>query len=233
MMRWLVPAVILVVCLAAAAVSQTGESTAFGVSPASFGVMKYFPGDVVHIVVEAPSDVVSVTALMPDGEQLNLSFNRRTQVWHNYWEVPAGFKKGGYTAKLRAVDVEGRVFEGETELFYVGEPTLPMVMRIEPTKEARLRPAAVKKPAEKKEKIAKKAVVKPKKAKKAKKVAVKAKPGYVSGMRLMIEAREYLFKHDYGKTLAKLDALLKIDPGNSEIRAMRNQIARSLKSRKR
>ena len=216
-MRWLVAGIVLMLALAQPALAQTLTS-------ASFGVLKYFPGDVVHIVVDAPPDVIRVTALMPDGEQLNMSFSRRAGVWHNYWEVPPGFKKGGYTAKLRAVDVEGRVFEGDSELFYVGEPTLPMIMQIMPTKEARaLRPPAVKKEAAKKKKIAQKPKPKPKKVKKA---AVKPKPQPVDRIRLIVEARENLFREEYGKLKGKLDTLLRIDPDNNEIRSMRKRIAK-------
>jgi len=214
-MRWLVAGIVLMLALAQPALPQALTS-------ASFGVLKYFPGDVVHIVVDAPPDVIRVTALMPDGEQLNMSFSRRAGVWHNYWEVPPGFKKGGYTAKLRAVDVEGRVFEGDSELFYVGEPTLPMIMQIMPTKEARaLRPPAVKKAAAKKKKVAKKP-----KPKKEKKVAVKPKLAEADRIRLIVESREHLFREEYGKLKGKLDTLLRIDPDNDEIRSMRKRIAK-------
>lgn len=200
-----------------------------GISTVTFSVLKYFPGDVVHLVVDVPPDVVSVTATMPDGEQLNLGFSLRSRVWHNYWEVPAGFKKGGYTAKLRAVDVAGRVFEGESDLFYIGEPSLPMIMKLATTKEVRTYQPEVaerkveRKPSAQKPQLAKS---KPKPAKKARVRRPVASP---SRMRLMVEAREQLFRQDYGKLQNRLDALLKIDPGNNEIRTMRNKAAKGIK----
>jgi hypothetical protein len=234
-MRRVLLGAVLLVGLALPVLSQT-------ISSASFGVLKYFPGDVVHIVVEAPPDVVNITALMPDGERLNLSYSRRTRVWHNYWEVPAGFKKGGYSAKLKAEDAEGRAYEGDSELFYVGEPTLPMVMQVGLTGEARsARPPVPEKEIEKTKEIAP-TLQKPKRASKPVKIVKARKPRRSGAMpklarrprvisepdrlRLMVQAREYYFKHDYGKLKGKLDELIKIDPDNREIRTLRKQITK-------
>jgi hypothetical protein len=232
-MKYVLFGALLLVCLSLPLDAAVEAPASIDITAATFSVLKYFPGDVVHLVVDVPPDVVSVTALMPDGEQLNLGFSRRSRVWHNYWEVPSGFKKGGYTAKLRAVDVEGRIFEGESDLFYVGEPTLPMVMRLVPSREARvLPPVFVKGKVERKPK----AKVKVKVVKQAKRkpravknVRVVAQPEAPSRMRLLVEAREQLFKNDYGKLKTKLDALLKIDPDNNEIRALRNKAAKGTK----
>lgn len=105
--------------MAAACLAEGNITSEFG-----GGVKSYLPGDLVHIVVGAPADVVEITAVMPDEQKLKLDFERRTHVWHGYWEIPYGFKKGTYSATLTAVDVEGKSFTGKTVYFYVGEPAL-------------------------------------------------------------------------------------------------------------
>jgi hypothetical protein len=94
-------------------------------------IKSYLPGDLVHMVIGAPADVVAVTAVMPDGQKVKLDFERRTHIWHGYWEVPYGFKKGTYYATLTARDVEGKSFVGKTLYFYVGEPALVTLIGLE------------------------------------------------------------------------------------------------------
>jgi hypothetical protein len=223
-MRWIVSGILLLLFLSLPLIAAE-EPTGAAFSAAAFSVLKYFPGDVVHLVVDVPPDVVSVSATMPDGEQINLGYSQRSRIWHNYWEVPAGFKKGGYTARLKAIDVEGRVFEGESDLIYIGEPTLPMVMKLAPTKEVQVLPLESVKGKVAATKAPKQIKKKPKPAKKRRVV----KPAAPSRLRLLVEAREQLFRQDYGKLKTKLDALIKIDPDNNEIRTMRRQVAKGEK----
>lgn len=97
----------------------------------------YLPGDLVHLVVGAPANIVEVVAQMPDGSRFQLDFERRTHIWHGLWEVPYGFKKGVYSADLIATDVEGRQLEGKTTPFYIGEPALITLIGVgELTKES-------------------------------------------------------------------------------------------------
>lgn len=108
----------------------------FKISSSDLGVREYLPGDIVHIVIEAPLDTSQVKAVMPDGDEITLNYDGRSNLWHGYWEVPSSFKKGIYQANLRATDVEGGHFEGISTAFYIGEPVLALMMRITATSEA-------------------------------------------------------------------------------------------------
>lgn len=88
------------------------------------------PGDIVHIIVEAPFDTQQVSAVMPDEQKIDLTYDGRRTVWHGYWEVPYGFKKGVYTAVLLAVDVEGKTFQGQSSQFIIGEPTMALLVQL-------------------------------------------------------------------------------------------------------
>jgi hypothetical protein len=112
---------LLLVCLLLAAACWADENFSANLGG---GVKSYLPGDLVHLVVGAPADVVEIKAVLPDGQTIKLDFERRTHVWHGYWEVPYGFKKGTYSAALTAFDVEGKSFSGQTVYFYIGEPAL-------------------------------------------------------------------------------------------------------------
>lgn len=94
---------------------------------------EYLPGDIVHIVVEAPLDTQQIIATMPDEQQVTLAYDGRNSVWHGYWEVPYGFKKGVYTAMLLATDVDGKSFEGQSAQFLVGEPILALMVQLAPS----------------------------------------------------------------------------------------------------
>lgn len=173
----------------------------------------YFPGDTVHIVVEAPMDTDSVSAVMPDGQELSMFLDRRTKVWHNYWQVPVNFKKGTYTAKLTAVDVEGRNFEGETAPIFVEEPTMPVVMRFAPS--GKVKPAAAAP------------------APAAARAKFKSKEEFnVARMRYILLAKDFMAKQEYEKAKAQLEALLEIDPGNAEVKLMLSRIEVLIKARK-
>lgn len=100
----------------------------------------YLPGDFVHVVVEAPVDTSQITAIMPDGTPVALIQERRTNIWRGIWQVPVDFKKGTYSANLTAVDVQGNVFTGQTDSFYVGELALVTLVS-KPTAEAAAAPA--------------------------------------------------------------------------------------------
>ncbi|MBI5699820.1 response regulator [Candidatus Saganbacteria bacterium] len=95
----------------------------------------YLPGDFVQVIVEAPVDTAQITALMPDGTVIGLVQQRRTNVWRGIWQVPINFKAGDYAAKLQAVDLEGNIFEGQTDNFTIG--ALAMITLVgKPTVEA-------------------------------------------------------------------------------------------------
>ena len=214
----------------------------------------YYPGDVVHVVVEAPIDTDNVTAIMPDGQELIMVYDRRNKIWHNYWQVPMYFKRGTYVAKLTATDVEGKTFKGETSSIVVAEPTMPVVMQFASSPEAPAIPATpapiVQKP------VAPPAVapapthpavkqavvtVKPK-AKPVKTVKKRAKSRVkptaapkedinILRMRYITSARNYLSKQDYENAKAQLVALLKIDPENTEVKLMLDRISAVIKAK--
>jgi hypothetical protein len=211
------------------------QGGAFGAGPANAGAQPisktqaYFPGDVVHIIVAAPVDTDGVTAVMPDGQELNLIFDKRKSVWHNYWQVPIGFRKGSYTAKLIAMDVEGNQFEGESSPIFVEEPTLPVILRFAGSEEAKPTPVAAP-PTEKPKEAARavKPAVKPKK-----KIAVQSKEDFnVARLKYITLAKDYLQKKEYEKAKAQLEALLKIDPDNREVKLMISRIDAIIKARK-
>jgi len=81
----------------------------------------YLPGDIVHVIVDAPVDTVQITSTMPDGTIISLIQGRSTNIWRGIWQVPVDFKAGTYWAKLTAVDVKGDTFDGQTDPFTIGE----------------------------------------------------------------------------------------------------------------
>lgn len=199
----------------------------------------YLPGDVIHLVVAAPVDTVDLLAQMPDGSRIPLGFERRSHIWHGYWEVPYSFKKGDYHAKLIATDVEGKIFEGQTKDFYIGEPSLVTmigkttgeVARPQPPEQPTVsRPARVTKEisrpvAARKPKV--KAKAKPELSFKFKKIA--AKPLKVERPKgkkaeLLAALRYYLGRSDYQKARQKIEALIEADPGNAGYKKMRQRL---------
>jgi hypothetical protein len=107
----------------AAAVQATNEAIA------QREVKIYFPGDFVHIIVEAPPDTAALGCLMPNSDRLELIHDRRSGVWHGLWQVPVGFPSGTYTAVLEAQDMQGEMFSGETVPFIIGELTMIMIAK--------------------------------------------------------------------------------------------------------
>jgi hypothetical protein len=205
----------------AACLSQAGQ--------AAVSHQVYFPGDVVHIVVEAPVNTDSVSAVMPDGQELNMIFDRRNQVWHNYWQVPMSFKKGTYTAKLSALDVEGKSFEGESAPILVDEPTIPVIMRFTSSGEVRPAPAAVAPVPAAPAPVAVRAKAKPRE----KRIVAQPKEDFnVARIRYITSARDFVAKQEYEKAVIQLQALLKIDPGNKEVKLMLARIESIIKARK-
>jgi hypothetical protein len=200
--------------------------------PAGAPNQVYFPGDIVHIVVEAPVDTSQIVATMPDGTEFLMFYEQRTRVWHNYWEVPAGFKKGTYAAHLVATDVEGRIFSGETAAFFVGEPNLPVVLRLMSTEEAspappaaEIKPEPVPPAAEKKPEPKKRIETGGKPAAKPDQVIVgRPKDRDIERLQLMNSAREYMAKQDYRSAREELRAYLRIDPDNIEVELMLNRL---------
>jgi len=203
---------------------------------ASLGMREYLPGDIVHIVIEAPVDTNRIKAIMPDGEEINLIYDGHLNIWNGYWEVPAGFKKGIYQARLAASDVEGVSFEGSSSAFYISEPVLALMMKVAPSEEV----AGEERPTEK-EKIAKSVeptVINPP----VKIAAKKVKPGKVARIvpkedinvakaRLIAAARSYLAQFEYEKAKAELNALLKIEPDNKEVKTMLNRLEAVIRTR--
>jgi hypothetical protein len=116
----------------------------FGISEAGTPAKQYFPGDIIHLVVQAPIDTDHLSALMPDNRTVKFSFEPATNLWHGYWEVPANFKKGSYNANLVAVDFDGNTFEGMTTAFFIGESAVQMA-NLSPTEEATLKEQQAKK----------------------------------------------------------------------------------------
>ena len=92
-------------------------------------VKTYFPGDFVHIIVEAPPDTAVLDSLMPNDDRIELIHDRRANVWHGLWQVPIGFPSGTYTAVLEAKDMQGETFSGETAPFIIGELTMIMIAK--------------------------------------------------------------------------------------------------------
>ena len=184
-----------------------------------------------------PVDVNQITAVTPDNTKIKLEFERRTRTWHGYWEIPYGFKKGTYYATLIAANIEGKTFEGQTKGFYIAEPNLVTMIGIEYTREVEVKeeikepPAtapieqAVQAPAGrpsvparklKKAARAARAVIKKTEAQKREEAMVKA--------RLIASARFYLKNQEYRKANMSLKSLLKMEPGNKDIRAVVNRI---------
>ncbi len=126
---------------ALAAQQQAGN---FGISEAGTPAKKYFPGDIIHLVVQAPIDTDTLSALMPDNRTIKFTYEPPTNLWHGYWEVPQGFKKGSYTANLVAMDFDGNTFEGLTSTFFIGEPVV-QTAGLSPSEEASLKEQQAKK----------------------------------------------------------------------------------------
>ena len=99
-----------------------------GLVAVSVNSRTYLPGDFVHLVVEAPDDTAQISATLPDGSAANLVQDRRSNVWRGIWQVPIDFKRGTYSARLAAVDVQGNVFIGQTDPFTIGELSLVMLV---------------------------------------------------------------------------------------------------------
>lgn len=99
------------------------------------GLRQYLPGDIVHLVIEAPEDTNRIKVIMPDYNELDLIYEPRSKLWHGYWEVSMGLKKGVYQAKLIAGDVAGESFQGKSSPFYIAEPVMALMMRISPSRE--------------------------------------------------------------------------------------------------
>jgi len=220
------------------------------------GTRTYLPGDVVHLVVGAPSNVVEMTATLPDGSRVVFDFERRSHIWHGYWEVPYGFKKGLYHANLIATDVEGKSFEGVTTSFYIGEPTLITLIGLKQEKvssqdetEVLAKQLVGAKPIEQEisEEIEENPpaeelpVIKKQPASRPAKLAVRPKPrlkprplkadtGLIKA-RLITAARSFLAEQDYDRTKLTLKAMLTVDPNNDEVKTMIDRIDTVIKSR--
>jgi hypothetical protein len=209
------------------------------------GIHKYLPGDVVHLVINAPLDTARVTAIAPDGKTIEMAYDKEAKAWDGYWEIPLGFKKGVYSATLKALDVENRKFEGKTAAFYVGEPVLPLVLKLEDTERAEVAaPPAARKAEVKKPEPAKEIAAEEEKGEEEKpaamvtpvKRAIAARPRpkeniNVTRLRLMSAARKFLAENDYKRAEGQLRALLKIDPDNSDIKQMLGRIEAVIKAK--
>ena len=106
-------------------------------APAQAPNKEYLPGDFVQLVVDAPVDTAQISATMPDGSVISLVHERKSTLWRGIWEVPVNFSKGTYSARLRAIDLEGNVFEGLSDTFTINQ--LAMIMLVgKGTPEAKL-----------------------------------------------------------------------------------------------
>lgn len=132
---------------------MTGRMPAVSETVPLNGAEMYEPGQTTHIVVEAPEDTLDMVAILPDNSALNLNYDPEKKIWHNYWTIPAGTKKGNYSAKLIATDIEGRIYNGTTKAFSVKE-TAPVTVASIPKENI-----AAKAPAETPVKVEKKPVI--------------------------------------------------------------------------
>jgi len=252
-MRQNIGRLIIIMLLFCAALAAAEEK--FNLPQPGTGSKMYYPGDIVHIVVGAPSNVVEVVAILPDGERLKMDFDRRNHTWHGYWEVPFSFKKGSYRANLMATDVEGKNFEGMTNIFFIGEPSLitmiglessgkpgnqsaveDQTVAVEPITESAqpfirtASPAPVKKyvpPGSKKP-------IRPKpaaKAKKRPKTSAAAADNSLLKARLITNARSFIADQDYRQAQASLKALLVIEPKNPEVMAVLKRLDAVVKAK--
>jgi hypothetical protein len=205
---------------------------------------EYLPGDIVHILIEAPLDTAKIGAVMPDGSEIQLGFDARSNLWHGYWEIPPGFKKGLYRARLIATDVGGYSFEGKTSAFRVTEPVLALLTRIssgengEAPRLAHSRravfdlavtpevvPAARPVVARPKAKIApvRRAALKAVRPKKMISVVTKGDSASKKAQ-LVAAVRAAMSQSDYETARRQLKALLKTDPKNKEMRTILNRL---------
>jgi hypothetical protein len=107
----------------------------FPISKAGVGIREYLPGDIVHVIVEAPLDTNNIYAQMPDGQRVDLNLDQRTNVWNGYWQVPEGFAAGTYEAQLFARDFERKTFKGQTSPFLIGQPEMSLLVRFKTSEE--------------------------------------------------------------------------------------------------
>ncbi len=122
--------VLALICFAALAAAQTPTY-----QPAQREIKKYFPGDYVHVMVDAPQDTAKITAIMPNGDIIELVHDRRLGIWTGLWQVPISFKAGSYAADLQASDIEGNKYSGHTSPFIVGELTMVTMIQKQVTPE--------------------------------------------------------------------------------------------------
>ena len=258
-LRWLL---FLFLLLTSVAIAET-QST-FRIAQAGSLTRQYFPGDFVHLIVEAPVDTSQIGATMPDSTLVKMVHERSTNVWHGLWQVPIGFKSGSYYAKLSAVDLEGNLFEGQSSPFTIGELAMVMLVGRVATKEAAERQAEAKRLAaeadilaaeagdkaararallsgeaagEQRVQMAIKPVVRmPAVKKRGPVVAVRPRPKTAGSdgvfkARFATVARFYLEKMEYKKVKTQLQAMLKIDPRNKEMRSMLGRVDKLIKAK--
>lgn len=241
--------VILFFCLPALALNE-GEFSS-KLTKKEFKV--YLPGDVVHIVAEAPIDIKYIIAIMPDGERVQLSFERRSRLWHGHWEVPYTFKKGLYNGKLEATDVEGKIYEGETGEFYIGEPSLVALIGKDLTKEVEMKqelvretqPVVAVEPPARETAIVETLAPKPT-VKKVKKPGLTAKQKAqrqaqaqlkkesnksLKKAKIITAARFYMDNKDYTAAKQQLILLQKTDPQSLEIKTLLYRLDQLIKVR--
>ena len=88
---------------------------------------KYWPGDVLSVIVEAPYDTETVVSVMPNKDKLKLIYDAKAQVWYGVWRVPEGVPRGFYRAKATSTDYEGVDLFSESTKFFIesGVPARP------------------------------------------------------------------------------------------------------------
>lgn len=80
---------------------------------------RYWPGDIMPIITSAPLDIETITAIMPNGDEVKMTFDEKAGVWHGVWKIPRDMRPGKYFAKTVAIDFEGYKIEAKTTPFII------------------------------------------------------------------------------------------------------------------
>ncbi len=84
------------------------------------------PGDPI-IKVKSPEDVVKVSALLPTGENLNLTFLKKEKIWVGKFLFPTNIKDGKYPVEIVMRDKKGQILR---ERKYITIDTHPPIFKV-------------------------------------------------------------------------------------------------------
>jgi hypothetical protein len=84
---------------------------------------RYFQGDIIPVIVEAPYDIETIVAVMPNGDQVKLLYDEKADAWYGIWKVPKGTKDGLFRARIIATDFEGVKITSTSTPFFLGRST--------------------------------------------------------------------------------------------------------------